>query len=114
MIDKLNPLVLWAQKRQLPSALDLARIALTPIEEIQKTKHPDDLTQDAWAIAIALRVLYLRTIASDEYQGVDSEVILADRKRTEFVSYIFIGERLKGLESIIREMAMQIIGDSRK
>ena len=109
VVEKLEPIILWIHKRVRPSAEQLALIALTPLDEILGNIHPEDKTRDAWAIAIALRTLYIRAVLGENPQGFDENIIIADEAKLRPVSYLFIGERLEGLESVIKEMAMNLI-----
>ncbi|MBN1295599.1 hypothetical protein JXA80_02385 [bacterium] len=105
---KLDPIIQWLRKRKLPKANDLAAIALTPLDDILSNIHPEDKTRDAWAIAIALRTLYIRAVLGENPQGFDEDLIISDEAKLRPVSYLFIGERLEGLESVIKEMAMTL------
>ncbi len=76
------------------------------IDEIRTGRHDEDVTRDAWCIALARRVLYLRSVDPDA-RGDDTAGILEDMERTKNFTMGFVGGRLEGLEGVFKEMILE-------
>jgi len=100
---KLKPLILWHKEKKIPEPLELAQVAVMSFDEIRACYVPEEMPHEALAIALALRIRYIKT-RGDHPAGSDLDAIETDTARVEWKNHRFIAERLKGLESVLREM----------
>jgi len=102
-MNKLQPLIDWVYHKVLPDPAALAQISSMTFDKICHCKHPDDITQDAQAVAIAIRIRYLST-RREVAPGSDQAEIDADMAKIDWMNDRFMTDRLAGLESVLIQM----------